>query len=580
MDRAQDLVQSQPVLHRQNELGDQVPGVAADDGDAQDAVAAWPGEHLDETIGCVVRDGAVQVIDAVARHSVRHALRPRFLLVQAHARDLGLGEGRPGDHAVVGLEASEAAEERVDRGIPGLVRSHVRELVGAGDVAAGIDVGIEHLQVLVAGYRAGLCARNAQLLQPQARGIGGAAHGHEHGVERNLHGAALVLGAQALAAGVLRELARRVTREHAQALGLEAEPHQFRNLGILARQKARAHLDLGDFAAQARKGLRQFATDRSAAQHQQAARALAQRPHGVGSEVAHGLEPGDGRHEGPGAGGNHDGARAERARALGVAHLDGPGRGDARAALDAIHAQFGVALDRVVRSDFGDHALHALHGRGKVDLDLGAGHAELARPCRLGDEARAADQRLGGHAAGVEAVPTHAVLLDQGHLRARGGGDVGRYQAGRARAYHHHVVVGAAWTQVRPGRVDLACLERVDELLGEQREQAQEGEGREQRRRDQSAERADLAQLGTQVHVHRGAGQHAQLAHPGVGPGADAREPHGQVDHEEGKQRHQAQREEVEAALAGDAGVDRREFLGEARTHAVGQHVAGDQHGC
>jgi hypothetical protein len=67
VDGAQDLVQPQAVLHRQHVLGQQVAGVLADDGHAQDAVLARHGEHLDEAVRGAVGDGAVQVVDAVAR---------------------------------------------------------------------------------------------------------------------------------------------------------------------------------------------------------------------------------------------------------------------------------------------------------------------------------------------------------------------------------------------------------------------------------------------------------------------------------------------------------------------------------
>jgi len=54
VDGAEDLVQAQAVLHRQNELGDQLTGVGADDGRAQDAVLAGLGQDLDEArVGAV-----------------------------------------------------------------------------------------------------------------------------------------------------------------------------------------------------------------------------------------------------------------------------------------------------------------------------------------------------------------------------------------------------------------------------------------------------------------------------------------------------------------------------------------------
>jgi hypothetical protein len=54
------------VAHRQHVLGDQVAGVLADDGDAEDAVLAGNGEHLDEAMRFAVGDRPVEIVDAVA----------------------------------------------------------------------------------------------------------------------------------------------------------------------------------------------------------------------------------------------------------------------------------------------------------------------------------------------------------------------------------------------------------------------------------------------------------------------------------------------------------------------------------
>ena len=107
------------------------------------------GEHLDEAVGLAVGDGTVQVVDAVAVHVVGDVLRAGFLLAQAHPRDFRVGEGGPGHDAVVHPELAEGAEQRVHRRVPGHVRRRVRELEGPGHVAAGVDVRVVRLQVLV-----------------------------------------------------------------------------------------------------------------------------------------------------------------------------------------------------------------------------------------------------------------------------------------------------------------------------------------------------------------------------------------------------------------------------------------------
>src|SRR2546427_8862099 len=52
--------------------------------------------------------------------------------------------------------------------------------------------------------------------------------------------------------------------------------------------------------------------------------------------------------------------------------------------------------------------------------------AEFACAFRLRDEPRRLDQGFGRHAAGVETVPAHPVLLDESHPRLHRGCDVDR----------------------------------------------------------------------------------------------------------------------------------------------------------
>ena len=89
----------------------------------------------------------------------------------------------------------------------------------------------------------------------------------------------------------------------------------------------------------------------------------------------------------------------------------------------------------------------------------------------------------------------------------------------------------------------------------------------------------DPAELGAGVDVDRGAGQHAELADPVEGACRQRRQSHHQVDDEEGEERDQPQREEVEGALPLDAGVDGLEPLAEARLDPVAQQKAADQKG-
>src|SRR3989475_13012497 len=67
--------------------------------------------------------------------------------------------------------------------------------------------------------------------------------------------------------------------------------------------------------------------------------------------------------------------------------------------------------------------------------------AEFACAFRLRDEPRRLDQGFGRHAAGVETVPAHPVLLDESHPRLHRGCDVGRYEARGACADHDEVAL-------------------------------------------------------------------------------------------------------------------------------------------
>ena len=73
-------------------------------------------------------------------------------------------------------------------------------------------------------------------------------------------------------------------------------------------------------------------------------------------------------------------------------------------ALDARHAEAGVALDGVMRLDVGDDALHPRHHVREVEVGRGGADAELGRAADVGEQLRRAQQRLRRHAARVEAV--------------------------------------------------------------------------------------------------------------------------------------------------------------------------------
>lgn len=99
-DRAQPL----PVLHREDELGQQVPGMGADDGRAEDRILTRRSEELDEACRRPVGDGAIKVVDPIARYLVSNSLFLGLGFRKPDAGDLGVGECGPWNDPVIDPE--------------------------------------------------------------------------------------------------------------------------------------------------------------------------------------------------------------------------------------------------------------------------------------------------------------------------------------------------------------------------------------------------------------------------------------------------------------------------------------------
>ena len=90
---------------------------------------------------------------------------------------------------------------------------------------------------------------------------------------------------------------------------------------------------------------------------------------------------------------------------------------------------------------------------------------------QIGHQPGGADQGLGRHATGIQAVAAHLVLFHQADFGLDRGGDVGSDQSRRTAADHHQIAVKTRG--LAPLRIDLARLQTVHQLLGQQWEQAQ-----------------------------------------------------------------------------------------------------------
>ncbi len=177
----------------------------------------------------------------------------------------------------------------------------------------------------------------------------------------------------------------------------------------------------------------------------------------------------------------------------------------------------------------------------------------------------------------MKAVAAEPVTLDQGDLGLERSRDVGRDESGRPATHHDDVAIEARGPF--PARVNPACTHRVDELLRDERKDAEQRERPEDRWRNDARERLDARELRAGVHVDDRAGEHAELADPVEGERLDRRQAHREVDDEKREHRHQAQRKKVEAPLARDPGIERSETLAEARLNPVAQQPARREEG-
>ena len=94
---------------------------------------------------------------------------------------------------------------------------------------------------------------------------------------------------------------------------------------------------------------------------------------------------------------------------------------------------------------------HPAHDRGEIDVEAGDSNAQCFRSPKLADRTRCSQDRLRGHAAGVQAVAAQPVALDKCHARAKPGRTDRADEASRA-APNHDEVVGTLWLRVPPVR--------------------------------------------------------------------------------------------------------------------------------
>ncbi len=129
------------------------------------------------------RDGAVDVVKRMRRNLVVDALGRRVGRAQPDPGDFGIGVDCPGHARIVAPEPVEGRDQRVDRRVPGLVGGHVRELVGADDVAAGVDRGRGGAQCAVDDERPVRVGFDARAFEPETHAACTSSHGDKNPVE-------------------------------------------------------------------------------------------------------------------------------------------------------------------------------------------------------------------------------------------------------------------------------------------------------------------------------------------------------------------------------------------------------------
>jgi hypothetical protein len=229
--------------------------------------------------------------------------------------------------------------------------------------------------------------------------------------------------------------------DHTDVLGLERGPDLLAGEGLLVGKQPVQRLDNGYLlASEPLERLGHLYADRAAAEHQQPARQL---PGGGGAAVVPGragAKPRDRRdHRARANCQHHRLVGGEPAgRPVGSLHLDGALAGQPAAAphqLDALARQPGKGS--VVAPARG-HVIPLGEGGGHVQA-AGDRLGRARHPLRRGQHVARAEQRLGGNAAPIGALPTDQLTLDHGHAQPTVGATPGGVLPRRTGADHDHV---------------------------------------------------------------------------------------------------------------------------------------------
>ena len=415
---------------------DEFAGIPADDLGAEDAPAFGLRENLHVAIVGLHEDRLAVVVERIAGAPIGLAGGVELAFQPANRRKLRV---RKND------AEEQGAVERLERLEPGgmargkfaLLDGQMDDLVGAGAVAAGIDVGRAGLLPAVDDDLAvgpGADPGGAEIepgrvgLAPQRiEEVRGAAGASLASLEKSDRGALLRLG-DALNLGA---------REALDALVLESLPDHGGSLRGVIAQEVGAALDERHPRADAPEKLGEFAGDNPAAEHEDAP--------GHESEVEDLVAgPGGGGGE-PGHRGDADlGAGADQhmpgAQHLAVGELERVGVPKAGIRPDQI--EFGVGERLLpVGGKLADQLDLAGVDRAHVGPGGGNLQTELFPLLRPMEHLGGVEEGLGRHATPQDAQAAEvAGAVDDGGLQAEPGGDAGGVKPGAAAAQHKKIV--------------------------------------------------------------------------------------------------------------------------------------------
>ena len=396
------------------------------DGGAEDAAAA-AGDRLHQAGGAALGDGAVVLAAGETQHPHLAMGFAGRRLAHADMGQFGIGVRDPGQR--LQTHPGRQPQQGVADDDAGMVVGEVGELEAAGAIADGEDAAVRAAQAGIDRDAAPVVGDGGRL-QPQAFDVGPAPGRHQQMGALDAGGSALLLEGDFDAARLAGDALDGGVLDQLHAVGQQAFAHRGHQFGIVFGQDGGAVED-GDAAAQAAMGLGHLAADGAAAQNQQAGRPFGVVEQRFVGEEGHAFEAGDGGDGGAAAGRHHEAAGADEA----AAGLQGAAPGEAGGGGDDLDPEAAIALHGIVGRDGGDDLPDmAVDGR-EIDGRFRRRHAEGAGMAHGMGGMAGRQQRLGRHAAVIEAVAAHLVAFDQGHPGAHMAGGIGGGKTAGTGAY-------------------------------------------------------------------------------------------------------------------------------------------------